>query len=108
MDHQKVRFYLPDFIEQTLADEEYIEIERHINDCNDCNEYYFRLRTLLAKLDQLPNKIEPSVDQWPRFYQYLVDKKSSPETEEKEILRKNVNEKSSRSKFSFKDIFKKK
>jgi hypothetical protein len=108
MDHSKIKYYLPDFLEQILPDEEYIEIERHINNCNDCNEYYFRLRGLIAKVEELPAKIDPPTDLWEDLFKIILKKKNYEE-EGGESRMKSINEKSSRKKgFSFKDLFKKK
>jgi anti-sigma factor RsiW len=56
---------LDDYVDDTLAEAEFQELELHLAGCAVCREQERRLRSLLAQAAALPRELAPARDLWP-------------------------------------------
>ena len=52
------------------------EIEAHLRECADCAGEYDRIRTLVDRVAELPEAIEPAVDLWPGIAARLDERRT--------------------------------
>jgi anti-sigma factor RsiW len=62
---------LDDYVDGTLAEGEFQELELHLAGCDACRESERRLRSLLAQAAALPREQSPSRDLWPEIQKRL-------------------------------------
>ncbi len=64
MNHQEASARLEAYIENKLSPKESLEFEVHLKSCDECKNNFFSLRSLLKKVEALPQKIEPPENLW--------------------------------------------
>jgi anti-sigma-K factor RskA len=68
---QEIDERLDDYVDGTLSEGEFQEVELHLASCADCRAAEERLRRLLAAADALPREKSPARDLWPEIAERL-------------------------------------
>jgi predicted anti-sigma-YlaC factor YlaD len=63
---------LDDYVDGTLSENEFQEVELHLASCADCRAAEERLRQLLARAAALPRERTPGRDLWPEVAERLA------------------------------------
>ena len=66
---------LNDYLDRLLAEPERAGVERHLEGCAGCREYFAALRSLRERTDALPRSLEPAGDLWPEIRESLAGRK---------------------------------
>jgi negative regulator of sigma E activity len=67
---------LDDYVDGTLSERDFQEVELHLHGCAECRKHEAALRSLLARAEALPEEIAPPRDLWPGIAARLGEKPS--------------------------------
>jgi len=70
----KIQDRLDGYVEGSLSEREFQEVELHLHDCAECRKHESALRSLLAQAGALPRELSPSRDLWPGIAERLGEK----------------------------------
>jgi len=65
---------LDDYVDGSLSEREFQEVELHLHDCAECRKHERALRSLLAQAEALPREIDPHRDLWPGIAERLGER----------------------------------
>ncbi len=68
---REVDRYLDDYVDGTLAEGEFQEVELHLASCEECRKAERGLRRILAEAAALPRQASPERDLWPGIAERL-------------------------------------
>jgi len=70
----EIRDRLDDYVEGSLSEREFQEVELHHHDCAECRKHERGLRSLLTQAGALPKELSPSRDLWPGIAERLGER----------------------------------
>jgi anti-sigma factor RsiW len=69
---------LDDYVDGSLPEAEFQEMELHLSGCPACREQERRLRSVLAQAAALPRTLSPAHDLWPGIAERVAGRNASP------------------------------
>ena len=65
---------LDDYVDGSLSERDFQEVELHLHDCAECRKHERALRSLLAQAEALPAEMTPPRDLWPGIAERLGER----------------------------------